>query len=58
MTIDLRNPTTIKALIRLALSALLLFGVVLPDGAEETVFGIYLAIDGLLTYRVGVQRET
>lgn len=51
--IDWRNPTTIKAAIRLVIALLLIVGIQLPDGAEESVFGVYLALETILTFKAG-----
>jgi len=51
--IEWRNPTVIKAIIRLIIAGLLIVGVQLPDGTEESAFGIYLALETFLTMKVG-----
>lgn len=47
--IDFRNPIAIKAMIRFVIAGLLVLGVQLPDGTEESAFGIYLALETVLT---------
>lgn len=51
--IDWRNPTVIKAIIRMVIAGLLIVGVKLPEGTEESAFGIYLALETLLTLKAG-----
>ncbi len=51
--IDWRNPTTIKAVIRLIVAGLLIVGIQLPDGAEDSAFGFYLALETILTFKAG-----
>lgn len=53
MTIDWRNPTTIKGLIRAVIGLLFVVGVAVPDGAEEQILGAILLIDSLFTFRTG-----
>lgn len=47
--IDYHNPAVIKAMIRFVIAGLLVLGVQLPDGTEESAFGIYLAFETVLT---------
>ena len=51
--IDYHNPTVIKAIIRFVIAGLLIFGVQLPDGTEESAFGVYLALETVLTLSAG-----
>lgn len=51
--IDWRNPTVIKAIIRLIVAGLLIVGIQLPEGAEESAFGFYLALETILTFKAG-----
>ncbi|MEI2771098.1 MAG: hypothetical protein V9G98_10310 [Candidatus Competibacter sp.] len=51
--IDWRNPTTIKAVIRLIVAGLLIVGIQLPDGAEDSAFGFYLALETIFTLKAG-----
>ena len=51
--IDWRNPTVIKAGIRFVIAGLLILGIQLPDGTEESAFGLYLALETVLTMKAG-----
>lgn len=53
MSIDWRNPTVIKAAIRFVIAGLLMAGIKLPDGTEESAFGVYLALETVLTLNAG-----
>lgn len=53
MTIDWRNPTVIKAVIRFVIAGFLIIGIQLPDGTEESAFGFYLALETVLTLKAG-----
>lgn len=53
MTIDWRNPTVIKAGIRFVIAGFLIIGIQLPDGTEESAFGLYLALETVLTMKAG-----
>ena len=51
--IDWRNPTVIKAVIRFVIAGFLIIGIQLPDGTEESAFGLYLALETVLTLTAG-----
>lgn len=51
--IDWRNPTVIKAVIRFVIAGFLIIGIQLPDGTEESAFGLYLALETVLTLKAG-----
>lgn len=53
MSIDWRNPTVIKAGIRFVIAGLLILGIQLPEGTEESAFGFYLALETVLTLKAG-----